>query len=113
VLRPTSLSKSASLLPAALTHSEILDHFQTEFRWTPCQARVVLAGVSLATYEEIGEALGMAPRTVRAHYCAVYMKAGLPNRTIVTSFAVASVWRLAVLNSCVCHGRGLWLGVSD
>lgn len=81
-----------SAFPPQLGTSEQIAILQSCFGWTPCQAKVVLAGVEVATYRQIGNRLGIAERTVHAHYSQLYLRHPGESQTTLTARAVAAIW---------------------
>lgn len=81
------------VLPPQLNPAERIEILHAALGWTPCQAKVVLAGAEVATYRDIGVRLGMKERTVRAHICLLASRHGGANQAMLTALAIASIWR--------------------
>ncbi len=83
------------ILPPLLSDDQRLRSLAEQLSLTPCQAKVVLAGIGDLTYREIGENLGMAEGTVKAHYSRVFEKSGCSTRNGATALAVGLLWQAA------------------
>lgn len=90
------------VLPPQLNPAERIAILHAALGWTPCQARVVLAGAEVATYRDIGVRLGMKERTVHAHYSQLYARHPGTTQATLTALAVGVLWHSAGLERCEC-----------
>jgi DNA-binding CsgD family transcriptional regulator len=91
------------VLPSSLSDEEKLCTLLTYTPWTRAQARVVLIGIELSTYQQIAKRIGCAEGTVHMHYSAAFARVGGGDQKSVTALAVAILWQFGGRHSS--YGR--------
>lgn len=81
------------VLPPDMTEAERISCLRQHTTWTHCQARVVLLGVELRTYEDIAARAGCSAGTVHLHYSAAFERVDGGDQKSVTALAVAILWQ--------------------